>query len=312
MHHPLRTLMTLAALVAALATAGCGARAEAGDPADGKVQVVATTNFITDLARQLGGERVAVTGLMGPGVDPHLYKASANDVSALADAELVLYGGLELEGKMADAFEKLAEWKPTAAVTDGMPRARLRPEPGFEDRYDPHVWFDVDLWRHAARSAADALIAADPAGRRYYERRLRDYDRQLVELDRDVARGIASIPAERRVLVTSHDAFGYLGDRYGIDVIAIQGVSTATEATTSDVERVAKVIADRGVKAVFVESSVPPQTIEAVLASAERQGGDAVIGGELYADAAGEEDTPEGTYIGMVRHNLEAIVEGLQ
>lgn len=306
----LRSLIVFASL-AALALAGCGGAAT-GDPDDGRVRVVTTTNFITDLAHQIGGERVDVTGLMGPGVDPHLYKASAGDVSALADAELVLYGGLELEGKMADVFEKLAEWKSTVAVTDGMPRDRLRPNAQYEDRYDPHVWFDVDLWRYAARETAAALTESDPAGRAYYERRLRAYDRRLRALDADVARGIASIPEERRVLVTSHDAFGYLGDRYGIDVVAIQGISTATEATTSDVERVAKVIADRGVKAVFVESSVPPQTIEAVLASAERQGGTARIGGSLYGDAAGDEDSPEGTYEGMVRHNLQTIVEGLR
>jgi manganese/zinc/iron transport system substrate-binding protein len=304
-----RTVLVLVALVATVAACGSAA---AGDPADGRVQVVTTTNFITDLARQLGGERVEVTGLMGPGVDPHLYKASAGDVSALADAELVLYGGLELEGKMADVFEKLAEWKPTVAVTDGIPRERLRSEPGYEDRYDPHVWFDVSLWRLAARRATRALIEVDPAGRAFYERRLRDYDRRLAALDEEVARGIASIPRDRRVLVTSHDAFGYLGDRYDIDVVAIQGVSTATEATTGDVERVAEGIAERGVKAVFVESSVPPQTIEAVLASAERQGGEAHIGGSLFADAAGAQDTPEGTYVGMVRHNLETIVEGLR
>ncbi|HEU4657752.1 MAG TPA: zinc ABC transporter substrate-binding protein [Capillimicrobium sp.] len=310
MSRVLRLLAVCAAL--ALAVAGCGRAAGAGHPGDGRVQVVTTTNFITDLAQQIGGRRVDVTGLMGPGVDPHLYKASANDVSALADAELVLYGGLDLEGKMADAFAKLAEWKPTVAVTDGMPRDRLRAVPGFAGKYDPHVWFDVDLWRYAAREAAKALGDVDPAGRAYYQRRLRAYDRKLVELDREIARGIASIPPERRVLVTTHDAFGYFGDRYGIDVVAIQGVSTATEATTADVERVAKVIADRGVKAVFVESSTPPQTIEAVLASAARQGGQAHIGGSLYADAAGDADTPEGTYIGMVRHNLHEIVEGLR
>jgi manganese/zinc/iron transport system substrate-binding protein len=300
----------LVLLLAAVALAGCGTASFAGD--DGRVKVATTTNFITDLARQIGGERVAVVGLMGPGVDPHLYKASAGDVSTLGEAQLVLYGGLELEGKMGDVLEKLAERKPTVAVTRDMPRDRLRASPGFAGRYDPHVWFDVDLWRSAARTTADALIAADPEGRATYERRLAAYDARLRALDAEARRRLGSIPEHRRVLVTSHDAFHYLGARYHVDVVAIQGVSTATEATTADVERVAKLIADRGVRAVFVESSVPPQTIDAVLASARRQGAGAHVGASLFSDAAGETGTPEGTYEGMVRHNIDAIVDGLR
>ncbi len=301
----------LVSALLAIVVAGCGAASQA-NPNDGVVHVATTTNFITDLAHRIGGDRVDVEGLMGPGVDPHLYKASANDVSTLADAELVLYGGLELEGKMGDVLEKLDRRKPTVAVTRDMPRDRLRAEPGYEDRPDPHVWFDVDLWRSAARTTAEALVEVDPAGRATYKRNLRAYDRRLRTLDAEARERIATIPEGRRVLVTSHDAFHYFGARYDIDVVAIQGVSTATEATTADVERVAKLIADRGVRSVFVESSVPPQTIEAVLASARRQGATATVGGELFADAAGDDGTPEGTYEGMIRHNLDAIVEGLR
>ena len=310
-----RLLAVVALLAVLLPLSGCAparTTASASEIAAREVRVVTTTNLITDLARRVGGDRVEVTGLMGPGVDPHLYKATAGDVRELVEADLILYGGLELEGKMEDVFARLAKQRPTIPVTHGMPRERLRAEPGFADRYDPHVWFDVDLWRHAVRATRDALIDVDPVHRRIYERNAAAYDRELVALDRWVAEQIARIPADRRVLVTSHDAFQYFGERYGVDVEAIQGISTVTEATTADVERVARVIAERQVSAVFLESSVPPQTIQAVLASARRQGQEAVVGAELFADAAGEEGTPEGTYPGMIRHNVDALVRGLR
>jgi manganese/zinc/iron transport system substrate-binding protein len=306
--------LALALLAGAIALSGC-AEVPVATPealASRQVRVTTTTNFITDLARRVGGGRVRVSGLMGPGVDPHTYKASAGDVKTLAGADLVLYGGLELEGKMGDVFGRLAEYRPTVAVTREMPRDRLLAEPRFPDRYDPHVWFDVGLWEHAAAATAAALARLDPAHAGEYRRNARAYVRELDELDAYARRRLAEIPARQRVVVTSHDAFRYLGRRYGLDVVAIQGISTATEATTADVERVAKVIAERRVRSVFVESSVPPQTIEAVLASAARQGQHASIGKQLFSDAAGAEGTPEGTYVGMVRHNVDAIAEGLR
>lgn len=301
-------------LIAVLFLAGCApgrTTATAAEIADRRVHVVSTTNLITDLARRVGGDRVRVTGLMGPGVDPHLYKATAGDVRELVEADLILYGGLELEGKMEDVFSRLADQRPTVAVSSQMPRERLRAEPGFADRYDPHVWFDVDLWRYAVAATRDALIDVDPRHRVTYELNAAAYDAELVRLDAWVAAQVKRIPARQRVLVTSHDAFKYFGARYGVDVEAIQGISTATEATTADVERVARVIADRDVASVFLESSVPPQTIDAVLASAARQGQDARIGAELFADAAGAEGTPEGDYVGMIEHNVSALVKGL-
>ena len=304
--------LLLALTVLAAGCAPARTAATASEVADRRVRVVTTTNLITDLARKVGGSRVRVTGLMGPGVDPHLYKATAGDVRELVEADLILYGGLELEGKMEDVFRKLAAQRPTIAVSSAMPRSRLRAEPGFADRYDPHVWFDVDLWRYAVRATRDALADVDPVHRRTYERNAAAYDAELVRLDRWVAEQMASIPADRRVLVTSHDAFQYFGKRYDVDVEAIQGISTVTEATTADVERVARVIAERDVSAVFLESSVPPQTIQAVLASARRQGQEAVVGAELFADAAGAEGTPEGSYAGMIRHNVSALVRGLR
>lgn len=304
----------LAALIVVLSAAGCvgSERGADADEIGGRtVRVAATTNFITDLASEIGGERVEVTGLMGPGVDPHLYKASAGDVTTLREADIIFYGGLELEGRMSDLFEELGATRPTVAVTRDIPEADLRRPSDYEGKYDPHVWFDVPLWQIAARTTADALAELDPQNAAGYRARADAYIAELTTLDAFVRDSVAEIPSRQRVLVTSHDAFGYLGAEYGIEVVAIQGTSTATEATTADVERVASVVAERGLPAIFVESSVPPQTIEAVLAAARRAGQDVRIGGELYGDAAGDAGTDEGTYIGMIRHNMEVIRDGL-
>lgn len=309
----------LAALgLLALVATGCGAAGEREGIAatgDGPVKVVTTTNFITDAVREVGGDRVSVTGLMGAGVDPHLYKASAGDVNDLREADAIFYGGLYLEAKMQEVFEELAESRPVFAVTDRIPRERLLDPPNGapqEEEYDPHVWFDVSLWKYAVEEIRDDLAEVDPPGAAGYRRNAARYLKQLDELDRETERKLASIPERRRVLVTSHDAFRYLGRRYDLDVAAVQGLSTAAEATTADIQRVASVIADRGVKAVFVESSVPPQTVDAVLAAAEQEGGDAVVGGELFSDAAGEDGSFEGTYRGMVETNVDKLVEGLK
>lgn len=296
--------------------AGCGAdggtAAGATVPTDRKVAVTTTTNFITDTVRQIGGDRVEVTGLMGPGVDPHLYKASARDVSDLRDSDVVFYGGLHLEGKMGELLEKLDEKQTTQAVFAGIPEEQLmEPPEGINAEHDPHVWFDVTNWKHVARTIAATLKRKDPAHAAGYDGRLAAYERELDTTDRYVAQRIAEIPRARRVLITSHDAFAYFGRRYDIDVAGVQGISTVAEATTADVQRIAQLIADRDVKAVFVESSVPRQTIDAVLAAASQKGADAVVGGELYTDAAGDEETAEGTYVGMVRANADKIAEGL-
>ncbi len=302
---------------ALIGISGCasesGARATETVPANEPVAVVATTNFIADTVREIGGRRVEVTGLMGAGVDPHLYKASAGDVEDLRDADVIFYGGLHLEGKMGELLEKLAERQTTQAVFGDIPESSLLDPPeGLEADHDPHVWFDVTNWKTVARTIADTLAQKDPAHAQEYRDRLAAYERELDATDRYVRARIAGIPARRRVLITSHDAFQYLGNRYGIDVAGIQGISTAAEATTADVERVAQLVADRGVKAVFIESSVPRQTIDAVLAAARQKGAEASVGGELFTDAAGDEGTPEGTYIGMVRANADTIAEGLR
>ncbi|MBW3608239.1 MAG: zinc ABC transporter substrate-binding protein [Actinobacteria bacterium] len=311
-----RAICLLALALLVVAVAGCSAAengASAANVSERKVRVTATTNFITDTLREIGGDRVEVTGLMGAGVDPHLYKASAGDVGKLRDADLIVYGGLNLEGKMADLLDELAERQTTVAITKDIPRDRLlAPPQGTAFEYDPHVWFDVGLWQIAARTAAEALKAKDPTHAAVYDANLARYRERLSEVDADVRAQIATIPRARRVLVTSHDAFAYFGRRYDVDVVAIQGISTATEATTASIRRVAGIIAARNVKAAFIESSVPRQTIDAVLAAARRRGADVRVGGSLFSDAAGDPGTPEGTYIGMLRANAETITNGLR
>ncbi len=289
---------------------GCGqsARAPIGER---PVEVVATTNFLADMAREIGGPRTRVSSLMGPGVDPHSYKASASDVKTLRDADLLLNVGLQLEGRMGDWFEEMSRRTMVVSVTSDIPRGDLLASPDYEDQYDPHVWFDVPMWSSAVGTIERALTRADPAGAREYAARADEYGRRLRALDREARSTLAAIPPRQRILVTSHDAFAYLGRRYGLRVEGIQGISTVAEATTGDIERVADAVAANDLPSVFIESSVSPQTMRAVAEAAGRKGHDVKIGPELFADSAGEASSPEGTYIGMVRANIRRIAAGL-
>ncbi|MGK0619019.1 metal ABC transporter solute-binding protein, Zn/Mn family [Meiothermus cerbereus] len=275
------------------------------------LQVVTTVNFITDLVQQVGGNRVRVTGLMGAGVDPHLYKASAGDVRRLQQAHLIFYAGLHLEGKMVELLERLPK---AIAVTDAIPRERLiRPPGGFQGQYtyDPHVWFDVTLWQLTVDRVRDALSRVDPAGSAYYRASAAAYRQRLTQLDAFIRQQIALVPPQQRVLITAHDAFSYLGRRYGLEVRGLQGISTVSEAGTRDVQELADFIVQRRIRAIFVESSVPRRPIEAVVAAVQSRGWSVVIGGQLFSDAAGNPGTPEGTYVGMMEHNIRTIVNGL-
>lgn len=296
-----------------LALVGCGgsgsdARADDGGP----IRIVATTGMIADTVANIGGDRVDVTALMGPGVDPHLYKASASDVNKLDDADIIFYNGLELEGRMTDIFVRLASSRPTIAVAADIDPVLLREPPEFEGKYDPHIWFDVNLWIEVARKIERELVEFDPRSADIYHRNADDYVAQLEELDAWIVEQIDLIPEQYRVLITAHDAFGYFGDRYGLQVEGLQGISTASEAGAADVQRLAEFIAERGISAIFVESSVPQATIEAVQAAVRARGAEVDIGGELFSDAMGSEGTPEGTYVGMIRHNVETIVSALR
>lgn len=295
--------------------AGCGREDSVEDAAAEStrpLRVVATTNLVADLAKRVAGDAATVTSLMGPGVDPHLYKASEGDVRSLAEADLILYNGLHLEGKMGDILVKMARDKLVVAVTEAIPQTQLREPPEFAGQYDPHVWFDVGMWAMTVRPVADALSRLRPASSAVFQQNAAALENELRELDAWVGSRIAEIPESSRLLVTAHDAFGYFGHRYGLEVIGIQGISTVSEAGLGDVQRVVDLVVARRVKALFVESSVPRRSIEAVQAAVAAAGHQVAIGGELFSDSLGAAGTPEGTYPGMVRHNVETIVGGLR
>lgn len=308
-----RFLLIVLAIAGALQLSGCGQTTSSSGSAGGeKLNVVTTTGMIADIARNIGGEHVEVRSLMGPGVDPHLYKPTPGDISKLNGANVVFYNGLHLEGKMADMLEKLSQKKPSVAVADGIPKDQLHVFAAAPEFPDPHVWFDVKKWLIASQAVRDELIKLDGKHKAAYENNAKTYEKKLLELDNYARKQIDLIPRERRVLVTAHDAFGYFGKAYDIEVKGLQGISTATEASLQDVQRVVNMLVQRKIKAVFVESSVPRRTIEAVVQGAKAKGHTVVIGGELFSDAMGTQGTPEGTYDGMVRHNVDTIVKALK
>ena len=298
-------------MVVALVAQGCAPPEAGRDTTSGPLRVVATTGMIGDAARRLGGEHVAVTALMGPGVDPHLYKASEGDVRLLADADLILYNGLHLEGKMGDVLVKMARTRPVVAVSEDLPRDELREPPEMAGQYDPHVWFDVALWAKTLAPIERELARLAPAHAATFAANRQAYEAELAELDAWVKERIATIPLEQRVLITAHDAFGYFGRRYGIRVVGLQGISTLAEAGLKDVDRVVDEIVAKRIPAIFVESSVPRRAIEAVESAVRSRGHQVVIGGQLFSDALGAADSPAGNYPGMVRANVETIVRSL-
>ncbi len=312
--HPRRFVPVLAGLIVAWlggALAGCGGGDGTPDDGDAALRVVATIGMITDVAQRIGGERVRVRGLMGPGVDPHLYRAGAGDLRALATADLVLYNGLFLEAALGEVLEEMGTRTRTRAVTDVVPRDRLLSPPEFEGAWDPHLWSDVALWRRVAEGIADALAEADPEGEEGFRARHAELDAELEALDAWVREEVARLPEARRILVTAHDAFHYFGRAYGFEVRGLQGLSTVTEAGAADVQQLAAFLIEREVPALFVESSIPPRTVEAVRRAVLARGGDVEIGGTLFSDAMGSAGTPEGSYVGMVRHNVRTIVDAL-
>jgi len=277
------------------------------------LQVVATIGMIADVAKKIGGDKVVVTSLMGSGVDPHLYKASAGDVERLSEADLILYNGLHLEAGMSGVLERLADQYSyrVFCVTDQVDRSKLMAPPEFEGAYDPHIWFDVVLWTAVVETIRDVFIQRSPSSKPDFQQQAKEYVLELTDLHNYVQEVANRIPANHRVLVTAHDAFGYFGRAYGFEVRGLQGISTAAEAGTADVRNLAKFISDERIPAIFVESSIPKQSIEAVRAAVSARGFAVKMGGELFSDAMGDPTTDEGTYTGMIRHNIDTIADGL-
>ena len=304
------TSLRISVFLLAIIFVGCGSDTSPSGPiGERSVRIVATTSMVADLAREVGGDRVDVVGLMGAGVDPHLYKASEGDVGRMAAADLILYNGLHLEGKMVDVLERLGDR--AAAVTDDIDRSQLTSPPAFQGNYDPHVWMDVAMWRDAVGTVADRLAALDSAHAEGYRARAAAYETRLDSLDAWVRTYVERLPADERILVTAHDAFGYFGRAYGFDVHGLQGISTATEAGTADVQNLAAFVAEREVPALFVESSVPARSIEAVREAVRSRGHAVEIGGNLYSDALGGTGSGAEDYVGMIRHNVRTIVDAL-
>lgn len=290
--------------------AGCASGGpEGADPADGKVRVVTTIAQIAEPLSVIGGDRVHVESLMGSGVDPHLYQAAPSDIQKLAGADAVFYNGLHLEAGMVRALEEIGKQKPVLAIAEALPEERLLKD--ATGAVDPHVWFDIDLWKEALAAATEELKKLSPEDASYFEANKNAYFAKLDDLKEESAVRLSKIPPAQRILVTAHDAFGYFGRFLDLEVVGLQGLSTETEVSLKDIERTVELLVSRSVPAVFVESSINPDSIRAVIEGAKRQGLEVRLGGELFSDAMGAAGTEEGTYIGMYRHNVETIVQAL-
>jgi len=311
--------LVTALLLTAVISSGCGptsantsSSTEEGTAIAYPYKVVTTCAMVTDIVQVVAGDKAEIHGLMGEGVDPHLYRPTRNDVKQLMEADVVLYSGLMLEGRMADTFAKIGrQGKPVYAVTEGIDQSFLREPPEFEGHWDPHVWTDPSAWSECVQFAAQALSEYDADNADYYQENAKNYREDLAKLHDYAKEVIGSIPKEQRALITAHDAFGYFGRAYEIDVKSVQGLTTEAEASVDDINKLVDFIVDRKIRAIFVESSVNSKNIEAVIAAAADRGSTVEIGGKLFSDAMGKSGTYEGTYIGMMDHNATIIARGL-
>ncbi len=278
-----------------------------------KLNVVTTTSMITDLVKNIGGDVIEVQGLMGSGVDPHLYKASEGDVSKLVNADVIFYNGLHLEGKLVEVFEKMEHQDiKTIAIGESLDKNTLIGSDYFASNYDPHIWFNVENWKLITNFVTKQLVTIDPKNAEVFKANSASYLAKLSKLEDRLQKTIATLAKEKRILVTAHDAFSYFGQAYEFNVVGLQGLSTATEAGVQDVQKLANFIIKKEVKAIFVESSVPKRTIEALQAAVKSKDHEVAIGGTLFSDALGTPGTTEGTYIGMFEYNVNTIVNALK
>lgn len=304
----------LAAALFCVGWTGCREEASPSD-SNGVLKVVCTTGQVGDLLHEIGGTQVQVQTLMGPGVDPHLYKPTPGDTAQLRRADAVFYSGLHLEGRLAELLAELGRSRPVYAVSEPIEKKspdRLRQAPGFGGVYDPHFWFDVALWREAAAGVAERLAELRPAHAAEFRERALRYDEQLKLLEAECRQRLEQIPKTQRVMVTAHDAFEYFGRAFDVEVHGLQGISTVDEANLQDVDKLVELLVSRKIKAVFVESSIAPRKIQGLIEACAARGHTVRVGGELYSDAMGPAGTVEGTYVGMQRKNVDTIVEALK
>ena len=275
-----------------------------------KCTIVATTSMIADAVKNIVGDCAAVYQLMGPGIDPHVYRARESDVHKLAQADLVFYNGLHLEGKMGQVLEGMHYFTKTVAVTDALDKKMLR-SVDFDNMYDPHVWFDVSLWATIARYIQQQIMITDPDNAQIYSVNGDAYIQKLERLHRYVQERVNTIPVAQRVLITAHDAFGYFGRAYGFEVIGLQGLSTDSDISTKDIQKLAAIIVAKKMHAIFIESSIPTRALVAVQNAVAARGWRVEIGDELYSDALGNETTQAGSYCGMIMYNINTIIQAL-
>ncbi|WP_137391890.1 metal ABC transporter solute-binding protein, Zn/Mn family [Rhodoligotrophos defluvii] len=307
-----RSLLTgsMAALLlsaAAPAVLSDRAHAETGKP----LQLVATTSMIADAVRQVGGSHVQVQALMGPGVDPHLYRQTSSDIAAMSRADAVFWHGLRLEAQLIGFLEQLGARRPVFALADALPEDQLIRDPAYPDQFDPHVWMDPNLWKGVVVAARDALTELRPEGKADFAANAERHLAEIDALDAYARNGLATVPQSSRVLVTAHDAFHYFGRAYGYEVLGIQGISTESEAGLKQIEHLVDVLVERKIGAIFVETSVSDRNVRALIEGAAAKGHAVTIGGTLFSDAMGKPGTYEGTYIGMIDHNVTTITRAL-
>ncbi|SDX84756.1 manganese/zinc/iron transport system substrate-binding protein [Aidingimonas halophila] len=276
-----------------------------------RLDIVATTGMVADTLHQIGGDHISIRNLMGPGVDPHLYRQTRSDIAAMTRADAIFWNGLYLEAQLEEFLFRLSEHRPVFALGEAVPEDQRLSHEDYSDQYDPHIWMDPQRWRYVAEAARDALIELDPEHREDYQANAEDFLTQLDRLDEYARKTLSSVPESSQILVTAHDAFGYLGDAYGYDVLGIQGFSTESEAGLARIENLVDLLVERQISAIFIESSVPRRNIEALIEGAASQGHDVSVGGELFSDAMGPAGTYEGTYIGMIDHNVTYITRAL-
>ncbi len=278
-----------------------------------KVYVVSTTTMLNDLVSVIGGDNVYAEGLMSYGIDPHMYKASAGDVSKMEKAQVVVYNGFHLEGKMGEVFETLKEQnKNVVCMEDAIDKNLLLYKAENPDVYDPHIWYDVSLWKDASKHLANSLIEIDSKNAVEYRVNLENYLKELDELEDYIIDRVDEVEESQRVLITAHDAFGYFGNAYGFTVRGLQGISTDSEAGTADVSSLANYIVENEIKAIFVESSIPPKNIESLQEAVKAKGFEVEIGGELYSDSLGDEQSNHNTYLKTFKANIDTIVNALK